>query len=157
MILHGFVKNSFSILLPLLRIFEKNGLSFDEIGKLTYEIFEAFYKILPQTDDIFSEEHINQEREGAKRSKLRKYPGDWVYEFVEGDGKKFTWGVDYSECGVHKFYKSQGLEHLMPIVCIADFAIARQYGYGLTRTQTRAHGAPICDFRYIKDEKTPRA
>ena len=148
---------SATILLPLLRVFEKEGLSFDEIGKLTYEIFEVFYKVLPQTDDIFSEEYINQEKENAKNSKLRKYPGDWVYDFVEGDDKTFTWGVDFSECGVHKFYKSQGLEHLMPIVCIADFAMARAYGYGLTRTQTRAHGAPICDFRYIKDGSIPRA
>ena len=148
---------SATILLPLLRAFEKEGLNFDEIGKLTYEIFEVFYKVLPQTDDIFSEEYINQEKESAKNSKLRKYPGDWVYDFVEGDGKTFTWGVDFSECGVHKFYKSQGLEHLMPIVCIADFAMARAYGYGLTRTQTIGNGAPICDFRYIKDGSNPRA
>jgi len=124
---------------------------------LTYELFEAFYKVIPQTDNLFSEEYINQQRERAEISKARKYPGDWVSDFVEGDGKTFTWGVNYSECGVHKFYKSQGLEHLMPIVCIADFAMARQYGYGLKRTQTRAHGAPMCVFRYIKDGNTPRS
>ena len=146
-----------TILLPLLRAFEKEGLNFDEIGKLTYNLIEAFYKVIPPTDDIFSEEYINYEKEGAKKSKLRKYPGDWVYDFIEGDGKTFTWGVDYSECGVHKFYKSQGLEHLMPLVCIADFAMARAYGYGLARTQTIGNGAPICDFRYIKDGSNPRA
>jgi hypothetical protein len=146
-----------TILLPLLRVFEKQGLNFDEIGKLTYDIFEVFYKFIPQTDDLFSEEYINQEKEQAEISKARRYPGDWVYDFIEGDGKTFTWGVNYSECGVNKFYKSLGLEHLMPIVCIADFAMAREYGYGLTRTQTRAHGAPICDFRYIKNGKTARA
>ena len=118
-----------TILLPLLRNFEQEGLDFNEIGKLTYNLFEVFYKVIPPTDDIFSEEYINQEKESAKNSKLRKYPGDWVYDFVEGDGKTFTWGVDYSECGVHKFYKSQGLENLMPIVCISDFAMARAYGY----------------------------
>lgn len=146
-----------AMLLPIFRFFEKQGLTFDEIGKMAYDMYEAFYKVMPPTDDFFSEEYLNQKREYAKNSKLRKYPGDWVYDFIEGDGKTFTWGVDYSECGIHKFYKSQGCEHLMPIMCIADFAMARAYGYGLKRTQTRAHGAPICDFRYIKDGSNPRA
>jgi len=146
-----------AILLPLLRIFEKEGLDFYEIGKLTYEIFEAFFKVIPPSDDIFSDDYINQEKERAKNSKLRKYPGDWVFDFVEGDGKTFTFGIDFYECGVYKFYKSQGLEHLMPIVCISDFAQARAYGYGLTRTQTIANGALLCDFRYIKGGSSPRA
>ncbi|MHA1489278.1 MAG: L-2-amino-thiazoline-4-carboxylic acid hydrolase [Promethearchaeota archaeon] len=145
------------ILLPLLRIFDKERLDFNAIGKLTYDIFEAFYKVIPPTEDIFSEEYINQEKESAKNSKTRKYLGDWVYNFVEGDGKTFTFGIDYFECGIHKFYKSQGLEHLMPILCIADFAKAQAYGYGLARTQTIGNGAPLCDFRYIKNGSSPRA
>jgi len=145
------------ILLPLLRVFEKEGLDFYEIGKLAYDLFEAFYKFIPPTNDIFSEEYINQEKENAKNSKLHKYPGDWVFDFVEGDGKTFTFGIDYFECGVHKFYKSQNAEHFMPIVCIADFAQAQAYGHGLKRTQTIGNGAPLCDFRYIKNGITPRA
>ena len=116
-----------------------------------------FFKTLPQTDDIFSEEYLNEERIRADNSKLNKYPGDWVSDFIKGDGKTFTFGVDYSGCGVYKFYKSQGAEHFMPLVCIADYARARAYGYGLTRTQTIGNGADICDFRYIKDGSTPRA
>jgi hypothetical protein len=144
-----------ALLIPIFRFFEKQGLNFDEIGKLAYEMYETFYKVMPPTNDIFSEEYLNQLRERAKNSKLRKYPGDWVFNFIEGDGKTFTWGVDYSECGVHKFYKSQGLEHLMPIVCIADYAMARAYGYGLARTQTLGNRAPMCDFRYIKHGSSP--
>ncbi len=146
-----------AIFLSLMRLFEKEGLDFHEIGELTYNIFEAFFKVMPLTDDIFSKEYIDQVKERAKSSKSRKYTGDWVFDFVEGDGKTFTWGVDYSECGVHEFYKSQGFEHLMLIVYIADFAMAREYGYGLTRTQTIGNGAPLCDFRYIKDGTISRA
>ncbi|MFX1446368.1 MAG: L-2-amino-thiazoline-4-carboxylic acid hydrolase [Promethearchaeota archaeon] len=146
-----------TILLPLLRIFEKEGMSFDEIGRLAYSLYEVFYKVIPQVDDLFSEEHISYEKVQAKDSKLRKYLGDWVFDFIDGDGKTFTWGVNYSECGVYKFYKSQGMEHLMPLVCIADYAMARAYGYGLKRTQTIGNGAPICDFRYVKDGTNPRA
>ncbi len=146
-----------AILLPLLRFFEKEGLRFKEIGKLTYELYEAFYKVIPPADDIFTEEFLVKEKEHAKNSKMRKYPGDWVLDFVESDGKAFNFGIDYSECGVNKFYKNQGAEHLMPIVCIADYAQAQAYGYGLKRTQTIGNGAPICDFRFIKDGFTPRA
>ncbi len=145
------------ILLPLIRIFEKEGLDFNEIGKLTYDLYEAFYTFIPPTVDIFSEEYISQIKEEAKKSKLRKYPDDWVYDFVEGDGETFTWGMDYSECAVHKLYKSQGMEHTIPIVCIADFENARIQGYGLTRTQNIGNGAPICDFRFSKDGTTPKA
>ncbi len=146
-----------AILLPLLRFFEKEGLQFNEIGRLTYELFEAFYKVIPPADDIFAKEFLVKEKEHAKNSKVRKYPGDWVLDFVESDGKTFSFGIDYSECGVYKFYKNQRAEHLMPIVCIADYAQAQTYGYGLKRTQTIGNGAPICDFRFIKDGITPRA
>ncbi len=144
------------ILLPILRIFEQEGLNFNEIGRLAYSLYEVFYKVIPQVEDIFSEEYISYKKEQAKDSKFRKYPGDWVFDFVEGDGKTYTWGVNYSECGIHNFYKSQGMEHLMPLLCISDYAMARAYGYGLKRTQTIGNGDPICDFRYIKDGKSPR-
>ncbi|KKM04997.1 hypothetical protein LCGC14_1758580 [marine sediment metagenome] len=114
-------------LLPLLRAFEKEGLGYYEIGKLTYNLFEAIFKVIPPTDDIFTEEYLNNEKARAKNSKLRKYPGDWVFDFVEGDGKTFSYGIDYSECGVHKFYKNQDAEHFMPIACIADYAQAQIY------------------------------
>ena len=144
-------------LLPLLRAFEKEGLGYYEIGKLTYDLFEAFFKVIPPKYDIFTEEYLNNEKIRAKNSKLRKYPGDWMFDFVKGDGKTFSFGIDYSECGVHKFYKNQDAEHFMPIVCIADYVQAQIYGYGLKRTQTIGNGAPICDFRYIKNGTTPRA
>lgn len=143
-----------ALLLPLLQSFEKEGLSFNKIGKLTYELFEAFYKVMPPTNDIFSNDFLENEKQHAHDSKLRKYPGDWVLDFIEDDNKTFTYGIDYSECGVHKFYKSQGAEHFMPLVCLADYAKARAYGYGLKRTQTIGNSAKICDFRYIKNGTT---
>jgi hypothetical protein len=100
---------------------------------------------------------LNEERIRADESKSKKYPGDWVSDFIEGDGEIFTFGVDYYDCGVYKFYKSQAAEHFMPLVCIADYARAQAYGYGLTRTQSIGNGADICDFRYLKGGDTPRA
>ena len=147
---------SSALLLPILRFFEEEGLNFDEISELTYKMFEIFYKFIPRANDTFSEEFINIVKEGAQKSKLKQYDGDWIYDFVDGEGEDFTYGVDYHECGVYKFYKVQGLEHLMPIVCVSDFAQARAYGYGLSRTQTIGNGASLCDFRYIKDGESPK-
>jgi len=119
---------------PLLRKFEEEGLEFYEIGKLTYKLFEIFYEFIPPKDDIFTEESLNEKKESAKKSKLKKYPEDWVFDFIEGDGKTFTFGINYSECGVYKFYKSQEASHFMPIICLSDYAQARVYRYGLKRT-----------------------
>ena len=146
-----------TILLPLIRVFKKEGLEYREIGRIVYELFEAFYKVIPQADDIFSEEYISNAKERANDSKLRQYSGDGVFDFIKGDGKTFTFGIDYSECGVYKFYKSQGAEDFMPLVCIADYAQARAYGYGLKRTQSIGNGDDVCDFRYLKNGTTPRA
>ena len=71
-----------TLLLPLIRAFEKEGLEYREIGRIVYELFEAFYKMIPQTEDIFSDEYLNKTKELADNSKLRKYPGDWVFDFV---------------------------------------------------------------------------
>ncbi|MFX0069499.1 MAG: L-2-amino-thiazoline-4-carboxylic acid hydrolase [Candidatus Hermodarchaeota archaeon] len=147
---------SSALVLPFFRALDQEGLTFDEIGEIVYNMFEVFFKVMPQTEDIFSEEYLNKLREGAKISKLRKYPGDWVYDFVEGDDVNFTWGTDFHECGVYKFYKRQGLENYMPIVCVSDFAMAQAYGYGLKRTQNIANGAPFCDFRFVKGGTSPR-
>ncbi len=145
-----------AILIPLLLFFEKEGFTFNEIGKITYELFEKFHNFIPPKEDIFTEDFLTKEKEQAKKSKQNKYSGDWVFDFVVGDGSKFTFGINYLECGVYKFYKSQGLEHLMPIICVSDFAKAQAHGYGFNRTQTIGNGASLCDFRYIKGGKTPR-
>lgn len=146
-----------AILLPLLRNFEKEGLDFNEIGKLTYSLYEVFFKVIPTAVEPFSEKYLHVLKKAAQTSKLREYPDDWVYDFVEGDGATFTYGIDYSECAVCKLYKSQEMGHLMPIVCIADFEDAHIHGYSLKRSQTIGNGAPICDFRFNKEETTPKA
>lgn len=35
----------------------------------------------------------------AEESQKRLYPGGWMATFVEGDGKEFDIGIDYTECG----------------------------------------------------------
>lgn len=144
-------------MLAVSRVLEKEGLKLREIGKLCYEFYETMNERRPtSSDQIFKEDYINIIRTVAKDSQLRRYPEDWVMKFVEGDGKTFDYGYDISECGICKFFKQMGAEHLVHFVCLADFAEARASKYGLKRTQTIGNGAPICDFRFSKGGNTPR-
>ncbi len=97
-----------------------------------------------------------RKKENAKKFKLKIYPHDWVFNFIEGDGKTFTFGINYFECEFYKFYKTQGAEDFMPIICISDYVKARPYRYGLKLTQTIRNGAPMCDFRYLKNGNISR-
>ena len=87
-------------------------------------------------------------RQKAALSQERRYPGDWVREHVEGDGDVFEWGMDYTECGIVKFLRSQGADELAPYLCLTDYALFGALGIELTRTMTLAEGYEKCDFRF---------
>jgi ABC-type multidrug transport system ATPase subunit len=86
--------------------------------------------------------------QGARISHQRQYPGDWVFDFVQGDGETFDYGIDYLECGICKYMQAQQASELTPYLCLLDFPMSRAMNTGLVRTTTLAHGAQRCDFRY---------
>ena len=53
----------------------------------------------------------------ARRSQARRYPGDWVFERIDGDGETFDFGIDYTECGIVKYLHAQGADELCPYGC----------------------------------------
>ena len=142
-----------------------HGKSVDETGKIVYRTVEA----IAFHPDVFSGvggrmAHSKSVQNDFKRmavaSHKRIYPGDWVLTFVEGDGREFDFGVDYTECGIVKFYNAQGTDELAPYLCLGDFPISKALDTGLVRTTTLARGGPRCDFRYksgrpIQMEWTP--
>lgn len=65
-----------------------------------------------------------------------------------GDGRDFDIGVDYTECGLMKYFAAQGMPELAPYPCRVDFPTARAEGTGLVRSTTLASGGKVCDFRY---------
>ena len=87
-------------------------------------------------------------RREAELSQRRRYPGDWLYTFVEGDGKTFDYGVNYTECGICKFFKAQGVEGLIPYICLVDYPTSRALGTGLEREEAIGLGDKRCTFRY---------
>jgi hypothetical protein len=90
----------------------------------------------------------------AKQSQSRRQQRDFVYEYVQGDGWRFDFGVDYHECAVWTFLKSQGAPELAPYVCALDQLYSEAFGWGLMRTTTLAEGGSLCDFRFKRGGET---
>jgi hypothetical protein len=58
--------------------------------------------------------------------------------------------MNYTECGVVKFLRSQEADELAPYLCLTDYALFGALGIGLKRTMTLAEGGVRCDFRFKK-------
>ena len=86
----------------------------------------------------------------ARREKLGQTHrlGDFEIQYLRGDGDKFDLGVNYLQCGNHRFAIEHGGEEFAPYVCMSDIALSDAMGWGLIRTQTLADGCDRCDFRF---------
>lgn len=146
--------------LAMYRVLRKHGETVEQVGRLLYEASEVFLKVYPGFlhrffgQMTFSRLYLRRLQKRAAESRKRKYPGDYVYTFVKGDGETFDYGVDYVECAACKFLGAQGAAELAPYLCAADRLYSEMLGWGLVRTATLAEGAPKCDFRFKKGGPT---
>lgn len=151
--------------LAFYRVMSSHGQTLEESGRILYRAVE---KLFTFNDPLASAQSRNptgkaaqdEFRRMAKWSEQSLYPDDWKLTFVEGDGQDFDFGVDYTECGIVKFYKAQQASELAPYLCLGDFPLSEALDTGLIRTTTLAHGGPRCDFRFktgrpIQREWTP--
>jgi len=138
--------------LAFYRAMKAQGRSAEETGKVLYDAVKAhpddFIPQIPPSQWLSREELMRRRRERAERSQKRRYPCDWVYEFLEGDGEVFDYGYDFTECGTEKLYRAQGAEEFLPFYCFLDFPKCELAGLGLSRTMTLGEGYERCDFRF---------
>lgn len=124
----------------------------DAAGEVLYRAAELWVRSIPLTGysarAANSEGALQARQRSAERSQLREYPGDWVAEYVSGEGQAFDWGIDYTECGLCKLFSAYGAETFTPYLCLLDFPMSRAMHTGLQRTTTLALGGERCDFRY---------
>jgi len=86
--------------LALYKAMKAQGKTAEEAGKIIYDAVVERASHLPvSTAKALSPEDIVSKREQARKSQERLYPGDWVWEFVEGAGVEFDYGYDFLECG----------------------------------------------------------
>jgi hypothetical protein len=145
--------------LALFRALSNRGRTAEETGKICYEMVEARLYSYPGliryiVGRLRFAAELNKMKNGAAESQRRFYPGDWVWSFVEGDGKEFDFGYDMTECAICKFFHTQGADELTPYMCRTDFAVSKALGSGLSRTMTIAEGGQKCDFRFKRGRET---
>ncbi len=80
--------------------------------------------------------------------------GDFEIEYLIGEGDDFNIGVNYLQCGNHRFAIEHGGAEFAPYICMSDIALSEALGWGLLRTQTLADGCSYCDFRFKKGAAT---
>lgn len=140
--------------LAVYRVMQRHGKTVEETGGLLYRLMEAWIQRYPRlVRYLMGRYYLSwlSQRQSRKRSALsqeRRYPDDWVRVHVDGDGQDFEWGVDYLECGIVKFLRSQGAAELAPYLCLTDYALLGALGIELKRTMTLAEGGGKCDFRF---------
>ncbi|MBN1636258.1 MAG: L-2-amino-thiazoline-4-carboxylic acid hydrolase [Deltaproteobacteria bacterium] len=145
--------------LAVYRVLKADGNTVGEIGRI---VFDAFRKMADYPGWMlyligklkYNRKYIDTLRRSALRSQEKRYPGDWVATFIEGDGESFDYGIDITECGIHKFFQSYGAQEFTPYMCLSDFVVSDVFNRGLIRYETLAEGAARCDFRYKKDRST---
>ena len=146
--------------LAVYRVLKSHGGTLEEAGTLVYELSEAYLQAYPGFLRrffgymTFSGRYMRGVRKRAAESQEHRYPGDYVYTYVEGDGKGFHYGVDYSECAGWNFLRQQGAAELAPYLCAVDKLYSEALGWGLVRTMTLAEGCEKCDFRFKKGGET---
>jgi hypothetical protein len=145
--------------LAVYRVLKPLGQTVEQVGRTIYETYEMMadrpqWLIRLVGGLKYGEGYVERLRAAAAESQLRRYPGDWVSTFVEGDGETFDYGLDITECGIFKFYHAQGADELAPYMCLSDYVLSCAFDRGLVRYKTVAEGAEVCDFRYKQGRET---
>lgn len=104
-------------------------------------------KILKRS--TFSKRMKNSFKKLAEEHKKKNLADQWDY--VDGDGQTFDYGMNMKKCAKLLFLKKMGAEEFAPYVCLIDKNFAECCDYGLKRTMVLAEGADYCDFRLSKN------
>jgi len=143
--------------LVLYKVMKARGKTAEEAGKVVYDaVVEVVKQLPPRPAKELSREYVAEENREAQKSQERRYSGDWVWEFIEGDGVEFDYGYDFLECGTQKLYHAYGADEFLPFYCYLDFVTHRTSGWGFARTMTLAEGHAKCDFRWKKGGETQK-
>jgi len=143
--------------LVLYKLMKARGIKAQEVGKIIYNAVEESVRHLPLAPDHeLTQEFKSREIELAKKSQERRYPDDWVFDYVEGDGVECDYGYDFIECAAQKLYHTHDADEFLPYFCYLDFALDRTPGWGFTRTETLSEGYPRCNARYKKGGATKK-
>jgi hypothetical protein len=142
--------------LALYRVLKSEGKNVEEIGKMIVEIEEEriqpFPRFLLRLYGSLIYRHFGKilSKKAVEVIQKHEYPEGWAATFIEGDGSEFDFGIDYSACGICKFFHQQGADEITRYVCLGDYIFWGAMDVGFFRTTTLAEGENRCDFRWKK-------
>jgi hypothetical protein len=152
------VVNGFIV--AMFRAMEETGKTAEEVMRIWAEVADDLFRKIPgpiarlggrmllskQTMKAFEKQtHISQER---------KYPEDWVYVLLEGDGEEFDVGFEFSECAVIKFYQAMEVMDLARYCNFGDVTYSHYLGIGLDASETLGMGCDRCRMLFKKGGET---
>ena len=148
-----------AVVLAMYRSLQARGATVQEAARL---IYLGSGELLQQPPDPLAHALAGQADAGSEApeaaenaaaiSQQRRYPDDWVYEVVEGDGHDFEMGMDFTECRIVKYLEREGASELAPYLCWVDYPQFAAMGLRLDRTETLAQGGQRCDFRVSRGQ-----
>jgi len=141
--------------LALYKAMKARGKPAEETGKIIYDAVAEAVRHMPPNPPP-TEESLAKKRKRARISQERRYAGDWVREFVEGNGEDFKYGYDFYECGTQKLYHAHGADEFTPFFCYLDFVTYRTPGWSFGRTKSLAECDEKCNFRFRKGGETKK-
>ena len=103
---------------------------------------------------LLSKPVIKSFRKQTIMSQERRFPEDWVYEVLDGDGEEFDVGFEFSECAVIKLYQAIDTMELAPYCNFADVTYSHYLGIGLDASETLGMGCDHCRMLYKKGAET---
>ena len=146
--------------LAVYRAMKRLGYPDEEIGSVILKMGSAAIRAIPPIvrrligQLWFSAYFRKRLRKRAVESQKSSHPGGFVFQFVEGHGEAFDYGIDYLECASLKYLTQEHALPLAPYVCATDIAASQLLHWGLTREHTLVAGCPRCDFRFSKNGPT---
>jgi hypothetical protein len=130
---------------------KSRGIPVEETGRLLFQAVASLYSgdMMNGVMGRLSNSSLAQDKlkKDAETSHQKTYTEDWVFDFIPGNSD-FDFGIDYTECGICKYFKAQNAAELTPYMCLLDAPVSRAMNTGLVRTQTLARGDARCDFCY---------
>lgn len=149
--------------LALAQPLRQRNWSDDQIGDLIYRIAEVWVASSPRWVAWLQGKLARTPlvkfllKRVSRQSQQRRYAADFVVQFVEGNGRNFDFGLDFTECGICKLFQAEGAAGLAKHMCRIDYLTTSFRGIQLIRNGTIANGASKCDFRYKQSPGGQRA
>jgi hypothetical protein len=139
-----------SIVLPLIQ----EDLTERHIGRIIHSSFVGYFQSRPKWIQMIigrfvtSNYSLNRMRKRIDENAKAEHEDNFQLENIELAGADFDFGYNYTKCALCKSFADNDVRKYLKYVCLGDYALFKSIGVGFTRTQTIAHGAPICDFRF---------